>query len=185
MPGIYFAQPVYRSLSLRTAASIQKVLASIPAGESVYWEPYWGDALIARARSIQATRFLEDHPDCDVMVMVDDDIVFMPDAFWRIVHGARELHGVVAGAYVTHGEEPHLTCREWPGAEPLKIRDGGLSELVHVEYVATGFMAVHRDVVEALVDREFENVDGAPPGLRERLRAEPFKVEWRIRSPDS
>lgn len=160
MAGIYLAQPVYRSLSPRTATAIQKVLTSIPAGEHVTWEPYWGDALIARARSIQATRFLEDHPECDVMVMIDDDIVFMPDAFWRIVAGARATKGVVAGTYVTHGETPHLTAREWPGAEPMKITDNGPSNLVHVEYVATGFMAVHREAVANLLTHTFENADG-------------------------
>lgn len=156
---IYFAQPVYRSLSLRTASSIQKVLASVPAGEKVIWEPYWGDALIARARSVQATRFLEDYLDCDVMVMVDDDIVFTPDAFWRIVQGARDTKGIYAGAYVTHGDKPHLTCREWPGQPAVKIHDGGLPDPVWVEYTATGFMAVHRDVISQLAIGEYEDAD--------------------------
>ena len=57
-----------------------------------------GDALIARSRSMQATKWLDVLTDADVMVMIDDDIVFEPEDVWKIVEGARETRGIYGGA---------------------------------------------------------------------------------------
>lgn len=151
---VYLAQPVHRALAIRTAASIQRVLAS-PV-EAIQWVPYWGDASITRARSVQATWFY-DESQADVLVFVDDDIVFEPSSFWRIVELARLTNGIACGAYVTHGDNNHLALREWPGTETVRVGSGGP---VWVEYASTGFMAVHRSVFERLFRGEYEDADG-------------------------
>ena len=150
---------MYRDLNIRTAASLFAALGSPFPGEKLSWEPLWGDALIARARSIQATKWLLKYPDADVMVMIDDDVVFRTQDFWKLVEGARETHGIYSGAYLTHGENPHLACRILPGQIP-DIKDGGQRRPIEIEYAATGFMAVHRDVIEAMVKGEWRDCDG-------------------------
>ena len=72
---IYIAPSVHRSLDVRTAVALQAAMHASPTQERVIWEPLWGDALIARSRSMQATKWLDVLTDADVMVMIDDDIV--------------------------------------------------------------------------------------------------------------
>jgi SAM-dependent methyltransferase len=90
-------------------------------------------------------------PDADVMVIVDDDVVFEPEDFWKIVEGARETRAIYGGAYVTRSVKPHLSSAFWPGrTEPLVFQATPQRRPVELEYLSTGFWAVHRDVFEAM-----------------------------------
>lgn len=107
--------------------------------------PLAGDALISRSRSILLTRWWRDTAD-DVCLMLDSDIVFTTEDAERIVAAARKHRTVVAAAYATR-DAKGLASRIYPGTEITFHPD---AEPVEVEYVATGFMAIHRDVVDAL-----------------------------------
>lgn len=148
-------------MDVRTASAVYAAIASNPTTEPVVWEPLWNDALIARSRSLLASKFMEspDLADADVMVMIDDDIVFEPQDFWKLVEGARATRGIYAGAYVTRSDRPHLASRTLPGTR-LEFRQTPDRRPIEIQYAATGFVAVHRDVFTALLAGEFRDADG-------------------------
>lgn len=127
-------------------------------------EPGWGilvqsgDAAIYRSRGRIVTAWYERLPD-DVFLMVDDDVVFHPAAATRIIAHARATRGIVCGAYATKGGT-HFACQMYAGQN---IRFAADSPLVEVKYPATGFMAVHRDVIAAMI-RTLPRVNQAMQG---------------------
>jgi hypothetical protein len=120
-----------------------------------------GQACIDRARSIgfdkalQAFRALDDarnsdphgpvaDPDNDVLLCVDDDMVFSPhDAQNLVDHCRKTKHPVSALAVNSHGE---LTHKPWPSL----VR----SEAIQTDRYATGlaFMAVPRRPFERIAE---------------------------------
>jgi hypothetical protein len=129
-----------------------------PTGESVMWAPLWNDALIGRSRSIMCTEFLK--TDADVMVIIDDDIVFQPEDFWKIVEGCRETRSIYGGAYVTRSQNAHLTSRSWPDTS-LAFYQTPNRRPVEFQYLATGFFALHRDTLEAMIGSDIKDADGS------------------------
>lgn len=114
-----------------------------------------GDALIARSRSRAVTNWYM-HTDEDVFLMIDDDVVFTVEHAEKVVSLAKEKRSIAIGAYPVK-DGGHLACRRLPGQE---IMFSPYSEPVEIMYPATGFMAVHRDVITAMVDAK--NADGSP-----------------------
>lgn len=136
----------YRSISLPTHACIINLLTT--PGANQWRQQVGGEAGINRARSIQVSKWFRDTTD-DVCLMVDDDIVFDPEDADAIVARCRSGYDVIAAAYPT-GDASHLAVRTLgesslrfgPDVEPLEMR-----------HVATGFFAVHRRVIAAMVDK--------------------------------
>ena len=102
-----------------------------------------GDALVSRARSIAASDFLRS--DCDVLLTIDTDIWFRAVDAIKLARKAEE-YGIIAALYLTRGlhTQPALML----GDETVVFAAD--SEPVEVPFASTGFMAVHRRVVEAL-----------------------------------
>ena len=146
---IVLAQAVWRDVTAANAIAVQQ--AVMGAGEPVFHMVNSGDALIARSRSILATRFLQEEQvaGADVLVMVDGDITFEPSDLQKIANGARETGDIYGGIYVTRAREPHaasrtLTDQRWefkrtPERRPLEV-----------QYLATGFMAIPRSLLEEM-----------------------------------
>lgn len=107
-----------------------------------------GDGLVSRARSIVVSRWWAETAD-DVFLMIDDDISFSVDEAERVVAAALRTEGIVCGAYPIRSGVG-LALR---GLEAQNAIDFGpdKTELVEIEYAATGFMAVHRKVIDAMV----------------------------------
>lgn len=154
---VFVGPSIYRSLDVRTATAMYAAMAGNPSEERVIWAPLWNDALIGRSRSLMTSKFLE--TDADVMVIIDDDIVFEWEDFWKLVEGARETKSVYGGLYVTRSTEPHITSRLFPGAS-LDFHKTPQRRPIEIQYLATGFWAMHRDLVEAMVGAHFEDADG-------------------------
>ncbi|HXT34772.1 MAG TPA: methyltransferase domain-containing protein [Chloroflexota bacterium] len=135
----------YRSVSAETMTSI----LALCAGDQGGWRQRTktGDALIARSRAIIVTRWYHETND-DVFLMVDDDLVFRPADADRLTELCRAGHDLVCGAYPVH-DGGHLACRFYPGTGEVAF--GPEQPIREIEYAATGFMAVHRRVIEALV----------------------------------
>ncbi len=132
--------------------------------ERIYWETFDGDALISRTRSQLATKFLTEPQlaDCDVMVIIDDDVQFRPEDIKKIVAGARETQSLYGGVYVTRSREPHTACLAYPGQQMTFGAEVGGP--VPIRYLATGFMAIPRSAVEAILAHPgFETVHGTEP----------------------
>lgn len=103
---------------------------------------------LLRARSIWASRWWRE--TCgDVFVMVDSDIGFHPNDLESIVAQARAKRSIVVGAYSVR-DGAHLALRGNPNATGT-IEFGPGLEPVEITYGATGFMAVHRDVLDAMI----------------------------------
>ena len=113
----------------------------------VYVKIKAGDALIDRSRSIVATYFLEENHD--VLMFVDDDIVFNPVDAIGICRAVKEMDlGIVAGAYMVKNlDNPFFVFRPLDNA-PIRFGEGG--ELYEVEYASTGFMAINKKVIQRL-----------------------------------
>jgi SAM-dependent methyltransferase len=106
----------------------------------------YGDALIDRARAKAVSAwYLNERTD--VFLMIDDDIVFKAEHAERVVALAREKRSIACAAYPV-GDGGHLASRAWPGE---RIDFGPEREPREIRWPATGFMAVHRDVVAAMV----------------------------------
>lgn len=107
----------------------------------------YGDALIDRARAKAVSTWYRNERT-DVFLMIDDDIVFKAEDAERVVNLAREKRSIACGAYPV-GDGGHLASRGFPG-QRLEFNDK--MEPVEIRWAATGFMAVHRDVVKALIE---------------------------------
>lgn len=105
-----------------------------------------GDGLISRSRSIVVSRWWAETAS-DVLLFVDDDIAFEAADAERLVAHCRETRSIVCAAYPV-GDGSHAAVRGFDGRAIDWEYEGGL---VEIEYGATGFMAIHRDVVDALV----------------------------------
>jgi hypothetical protein len=114
----------------------------------VVYVPVIGDALVERARSIAATYFLES-TDADVLLTIDSDIWFRPDDALLIAEQAMD-HDIVGAVYATRS-----TSRAAPttpiGCESVSF--GVDPTPVPVRWAASGFMAIHRRVLEKLKER--------------------------------
>lgn len=105
-----------------------------------------GDALIQRVRSRVVTDWYRNTND-DVFLMVDDDVVWEASSAEKVVALAREKRCIVVGAYPVK-DGGHLACRGFPGQELVFGED---RPPVQILWPATGFMAVHRDVITAMI----------------------------------
>lgn len=105
-----------------------------------------GDALIQRVRSRVVSSWYRRGTD-DVFLMLDDDVVFDPSQAESVVALAREKRSIAVGAYpVKDGQ--HLACRGYKGQ---RLTFGPNQPGVEIDLPATGFMAVHRDVITAML----------------------------------
>lgn len=135
----------YRSVNAEMLTSLLGVCAPNEIGWRLRVKT--GDALISRSRAIVVTRWWSETND-DVFLMADDDIVFKPADADRLVDLCRSGHDIVCGAYAVH-DGGHLACRFLPGTGDITF--GPEQPPLEIEYAATGFMAVHRRVIDALV----------------------------------
>lgn len=137
----------------------------------------YGDALVDRARAKAASSWYLNETS-DVFLMIDDDIVFKPEHAARVVALAREKRAIACAAYPV-GDGGHLASRGWPGT----LQEFGEAyEPREIRWPATGFMAVHRDVIEAMT----KSMDVCYPGQPDRFwpMFQPFAFEGNYLSED-
>lgn len=108
-----------------------------------------GDALIERARSQEASDFLR-KTDCDILLMIDDDVSYSASDAIEVCRNAYEKQEVVCGAYVVKREGITWITSKPLDEYPITFKPGG--GLVEIRYGATGFMAIPRVVLQDLVD---------------------------------
>lgn len=133
----------YRGVSTPTFRSVVNLVRHDPEGR---WRVMVaGEAGIARARS-QVTSWWHSETADQVLLMIDDDLAFKSTDAERIVQLCRDGMDIVCGAYPTR-DASHLALRGHgedilfgPGKEPIEI-----------QCAATGFIAFHRRVIDAMV----------------------------------
>lgn len=110
-----------------------------------------GDALIDRARSREASDFL--NYDCgDVWLTIDDDISFRIEDAIKICKKANELKGIVAATCTIKREESAWIASKPLNADPIVFSED--AELVEVSMVGAGMMAVHKQVFLDIIEHE-------------------------------
>lgn len=142
---VVIGSTVWRTVEVRHVSSLVNILRQ----PGFAWAPQHGDALVERARSINATWFLN-HTDADVHLSIDSDITdFSLEDVTKVCEQAM-THDIVCGLYVTRGGHGRTfpTSRVEEGRDILM--DGKNNELVPLVWGATGFMATHRRVFERL-----------------------------------
>ncbi len=152
----------YRNISVPTVRGMMALQAARVPAAAIYAGPGarpdttpWrvrirdGDGLITRSRALLLTEWWAETAD-DVALMVDDDICFGKQDAEYAVELCRETREVVCGAYAV-GDGSHFALRLWDDKGPDVIEFGPHSEAINIEYGATGFMAIHRDVVDAVM----------------------------------
>lgn len=130
----------YRAVSVPTMQSILQL-----GGTGWRIMPKVGDALISRARS-QVVHTWHVETASDIWLMVDDDVVFTPADAEKVVALAREKRSIACAAYPV-ADGSYTAVRSLNRA-PLEF--GPELPPVPVEFGATGFLACHRDVIDAL-----------------------------------
>jgi hypothetical protein len=100
------------------------------------------EAGIDRSRSIQATRFLEES-NADVLLFLDDDILYNLEEVPRIIEDAIEKQSIVCGPYSKKEDGGQINCVPLH-TEDIKMGPGG--KLMEICWGATGFMAIPRNV---------------------------------------
>lgn len=140
----------YSGLTVQTHISIVKELRS---WSNLSYHVKGGDANIDRARSKVASWFLHESREeaGDVMLMVDSDQAWADGDLRHIAKRALEYEAVVGGVY------PKRAFGFGPVLRPLKGYTEGKEwvvgkddDLIAVEFVGTGFIAIPRTILEKI-----------------------------------
>lgn len=131
----------YRSVGAETAAILTQLVK-----KNWRFTIHMGDALVSRVRSMSVSEWYQQDAG-DVFLMIDDDILFAPEDAEKVIALARETRSIASAAYPVRGAT-HFASRI-----PFKELKFGTEakEPVKITWAGTGFIAVHRDVIEALV----------------------------------
>jgi hypothetical protein len=146
--GLFLGCPIWRQTEMEWHVSMTQLYALMfNLGLHFYDYPMIGDALIQRSRSRSASDFLKS--DAQVFVQIDSDIAFNPIDVLKIAE-LTFTHDIVGGAYVKRMQEKtEIAIRTHV---PTQIVFDQGSEPVEVEYLSGGFYAVHRNVLETLLE---------------------------------
>lgn len=105
------------------------------------------DALIERSRNIICSEFLAAPGAGDILLFVDDDIVFTNKDVSITIETCLEKKGVVGGIYPLRSDLDDALP-----LHPLDHKDGtiiiGSGDPIEARFVSSGFMAIHRKVLE-------------------------------------
>jgi hypothetical protein len=163
--SVLLATPAYGGQV--TVGYVQSLLAlkdaCVARGLSLEIDLAPGDALITRARSRIATRFLE-HTQHTHLLFVDADVAFEPDHLFRLIAADRPVVGGVYPLKQIHWEKVE-------GAAKAGLKDVQAASLAYVvrflptpdhsvelddagfgavAFLATGFMLIRRDALERI-----------------------------------
>ncbi len=138
----------FRTLSLPTHRSIVTLLTTDPKQEFGWREFPANEAGLLRARNIAASKWYTETAD-DVFLMIDDDQEFQPRDANRIVTLCREGHDIIAAAYPVR-DGGHIAIKAFD-KEPMLFGDD--QKPVEVRWAGTGFFAVHRKVLDAMIPK--------------------------------
>lgn len=132
----------YRAIAPETVAALSR-LHHIGSWSVI---PQTNDALVSRARSMAVSTWWREMPD-DVCLQIDADIVFDPRDAMKIVDRCRNGYPVISAAYAIR-DGKSIASRIRPG-ETVEFHAG--AEPVAIDYAATGFLAIHRSVIDTLI----------------------------------
>ncbi len=165
-PFVYLAAPCYGGMV--TIQFMHSVLALQAAcrerGIGLEIDLMGGDALITRARSRLAARFLA-HPDATHVLFCDADIAFGPENVFRLLDAEKPVIAAVCpmkfidwnrARVAARAEAPDMMAaslgyvvRFLPTPDSSVQVEGGIAK---VSYGGTGFLMIRREAMQAVVD---------------------------------
>jgi hypothetical protein len=101
-----------------------------------------GCSLLAQARSVLAERAVEE--GADVILWIDDDIVFEAEDAISLCESANSGHPIIGAVCSTKRPGGQFTARFIPGTGVVGFFEKG--KIIEIEGIGCGFTAVHRDV---------------------------------------
>lgn len=149
--NVMIAIPAYTGqIHLGTMRSLFTDLLALQArGDSFTLHDECGNALIADARALIVSQFLES--DCDTLVFIDSDVCWEQGALLRLIDHPVDM---VAGIYPQR-RDPINYCVKWLDKPELQAENG----LLEVSGVPAGFMKLTRSqlvkMIEQYPDSEF------------------------------
>ncbi|MFI4964775.1 MAG: hypothetical protein ACHP9T_05340 [Caulobacterales bacterium] len=165
-PFVYLATPCYGGVV--NQVYMQSVLALQAAcrerGIGLHVELMGGDALITRARSRLATRFLK-HPQATHVLFCDADIGFGPDSLFRLLAADKPVIAGVCPLKFIDWEKARAAAQA--GAADLQAASLGFvvrfiptpdhsveinQGIAKVAYAGTGFLLIARAAMQRIVD---------------------------------
>jgi hypothetical protein len=138
--------PAQGGLSPSAVHCLISTLANKPPGLNLgYNMPE--ETAIDRVRSMAATTFLG--TEGDVLVFIDSDIIHVAEYVYQLIEDCLQTRSVVIGPYIKkHFPADDLALAPFEGNVSFDIGPtGGMTE---IKWGATGFMAIHRSVLEGL-----------------------------------
>jgi len=178
-PFLYLAVPCYGGvLTLHFISSLLRLQDACEArGIGLHVDMMGGEALITRARSRLAARFLA-HPQATHIHFIDADIGFAPENVFRLLDAGKDVIAAVcplkkidwdkvrraaqAGVQDLEAASIGYVVRFLPTADKsVEVEDG----IAKVSYGGTGFLMISRQAMQRIVD--------AHPELRARLSDDP------------
>ena len=117
------------------------------AGVPFIWIPHPGDALIGRARSIEASRVLDGSYPSPYAIFLDSDIVFEPEDLMKLWEHLKAGKQLIGGCYVVRSGEQ--MAHYGKGENGAITVDGTVQE---IDYLSTGFMGFTRGLLRKMVD---------------------------------
>lgn len=142
--SILFCTPCYGAqMMVEFAVSMRAMdAAAQEAGLRCDWLLRWNESLIQRARNGMAAHFLR--TDYERLMFIDADIEFTPDDVAKLWNMNEP---VAVGVYpMKKPGEDWFAC--WKDGRLVKDLDQFGDEPVEVDYAGTGFMMIHREVLE-------------------------------------
>jgi len=156
-PRICLAMPVYGKIDVPFVQCLMGMLASSTVVQM--WDFLPGDSLVNRARNNLAKRFLEGYAGQDGagnpvtvkhdwLLFLDTDLVFRPEDVQKLYDlGMKKGPGIYAGTYPIKQLKPKVVFNNIAGCVPDE------EGIVEVREAGTGFMLIHRNVFEQMMDK--------------------------------
>lgn len=146
---VRFLIPTYRRPQEEFVSSFEK---SIPVIKEAGWDEgaAWeiGHAYISYARSLLLRRALNESPDFDYIMYLDDDVCHEPDALLRILEAPGDI---VGGTYrFKSPQEEYMGKLNKPDGEPVPERNR--YGCYPAFFLPAGFLKISRAAVEIMVE---------------------------------
>lgn len=160
MKKVMIAIPAYTgTIHLGTMRSLMTDLTTLSVrGDQWCIYDECGNALIADARALMVSQFLES--ECDTLVFIDSDVAWEKDALIKLIDHPVDM---VAGIYPQR-KDPIDYCVRWDTSKKDLIADP-ITGLLEVLGVPAGFMKLSRAQLEKMTDHYSDTefyVENAP-----------------------
>ena len=157
---IYLIAFSYRGMCTRAIGSL------LQAATNEEFKSYLGhlelmdNCDIGKSRSRATTHFFDHKKDCDVLLMLDDDMSYKPQDLLRVSQAALDRDGIVTPLMAVRKKGAGVAF--WPKVGQSSVRHPS-NDVVEVSRTGTGIMAIARTAVEKISEQfEYKVTAGKP-----------------------